>query len=141
MSTLATALVIAAVILWRRRSPLTAVIAVMAWASAYEVGFAALGTVLHGWPPGALAWLAAALAGWIVLAQVWGVVPDRWLLAATALLTLAWIGAGFHANSVGPSATGGTRAFSAVDEILNEGTKTLLGAAYLVGGLRRRSRP
>jgi len=136
VSTIVTALVIAALVTWRRRSPLTALITVMAWASAYEVGFVALGALFHGWSPGYLAWLAAALAGWIVLAQVRGVVPDLRLLLATAVLTLAWIATGFEANSAILAGPGCARACSPLDEALNEGTKTLLGLAYLVGGLR-----
>jgi hypothetical protein len=136
VSTILTALVIAGLVTWRRRAPVTALIAVMAWASAYEVGFVGLGTLLHGWWPGYIAWLAAALAGWIVLAQVWGVVPDLRLLLATAVLTLAWIAIGFEANSAILAGPGYARAFSPLDEALNEGTKTLLGLAYLVGGLR-----
>lgn len=133
-----TAAVIAVVVTWRRRSPVTALIAVMAWAAAYEVCFVSLGTLLHGWSIGYLVWLAAALAGWIVLAQVWGVLPDRRLLLATGLLTLAWIAAGFEANSASLAGPGYSKAFSPLDEALNEGTKTLLGLAYLAGGLRAR---
>jgi len=136
VSTIVTALVIAALVTWRHRSPLTAVITVMAWASAYEVGFVGLGTLLHGWSPGYLAWLAAALAGWIVLAQVRGVVPDIRFLLATAAVTLAWIATGFEANSAILAGPGYAREFSPLDETLNEGTKTLLGLAYLMGGLR-----
>lgn len=141
MSTIITAVVIAVVVTWRRRSPATALIAVMAWAAAYEVGFVALGTLLHGWPAAYLAWLAAALAGWVALAQVWGVVPDRRLLLATALLMLAWIATGFEANSPSASGPGFAKAFSPLDEVFNEGTKTLLGLAYLAGGLRARREP
>jgi hypothetical protein len=136
VSTILTAVVIAAVVIWRRRSPATALIAVMAWAAAFEVGFVALGTALHGWPAAYLVWLVAALAGWIVLAQVWGVVPDRRLLLATAVLTLAWIATGFAANAPSVAGPGFTAAFSPLDEAFNEGTKTLLGLAYLAGGLR-----
>ena len=141
MSTIVTAVAIAAVVTWRRRSPATAVITVVAWTSAYEVGFVTLGTLLHGWSAAYLAWLAAALAGWIILAQVWGVVPDRRLLLATAVLTLAWIATGFVANSPTVSGPGFAQPFSPLDEALNEGTKTLLGLAYLVGGLRARRKP
>ena len=141
VSTIVTALVIAALVTWRRRSPATALIAVMAWASAYEVGFVTLGTFLHGWSGAYLVWLIAALAGWIVLAQVWGVVPDRWLALATAVLTLAWIATGFEANSASLAGPGYAKAFSLLDEVFNEGTKTLLGLAYLAGALHARRRP
>lgn len=141
MSTIVAAVVIAVLVTWRRRSPATALVTVMAWASAYEVGFVALGTALHGWSVTYLAWLAAALAGWIVLAQVWGVVPDRWLLAATAAITLVWIAFGFEANSAILAGPGYVKGFSVWDEVLNEGSKTVLGMAYLAGGLRWRRKP
>ncbi len=137
ISTIVAAVVMGAVILWRRRSILLAVVAVLAWAAAYEIAFTALGTVMHGWPVGYLLWLTAALAGWMILAAVMHLVPDRWFLLATGAATLVWIATGFHANSptLGDGA-GFDRAFSLTDETLNELTKTLLAAAYLVGALR-----
>lgn len=141
MSTIVTAVVIAVVVTWRRRSPATALIAVMVWTSAYEVGFVTLGTLLHGWSAAYLLWLAAALAGWIILAHVWGVAPDRRLLLATAVLAFAWIATGFVANSPTVAGPGFAKPFSPLDEALNEGTKTLLGLAYLAGGLRARRDP
>jgi hypothetical protein len=141
VSTIVMAVAITAVVVWRRRSPASALIAVMAWASAYEVGFVTIGTLLHGWPAAYLVWLAAALAGWVVLAQVWGVVPDRRLLLATAVLTLAWIATGFEANAPNAAGPGFAKLFSPLDEVFNEGTKTLLGLAYLAGGLRARREP
>jgi hypothetical protein len=141
VSTIVVGVLIAALVTWRRRSPATALIAVMTWASAYEVVFVTLGTVLHGWPAAYLLWLVAALAGWIVLSVVWGVAPDRRLLLATAVLTLAWIATGFEANSPSVAGPGFAKAFSPLDEAFNEATKTLLGLAYLAGGLCARPRP
>ncbi len=137
VSTVAAALALAAVILWRRRSPLLAVVAVFAWAAAYEIAFTALGTALHGWSAAYLLWLAAALAGWVILAAVMHVAPDRWFLIATLVAALVWIATGFHANSpTGSGSAGFDREFSLTDDVLNELTKTLLAAAYLVGALR-----
>ncbi len=141
VSTIVTAIAIFAIVAWKRRSPAIAVLVVMAWASAYEVGYNALGTLLHGWSLGYVAWLGAALAGWIVLAHVRGVVPDLWLLIATASLTVVWILTGFEANSASLAGPGYTKSFAMLPEALNEGTKTLLGLAYLVGGLRVEPRP
>ena len=130
--TLITGIVIVAAVWWRRRSPLLAIVTVMAWASAYEIAFNAVGTAVHGWPLGSLVWLALALAGWIVLAVVRGVLPDWRLGLAAGALTLAWIFTiGFDFNTPG-------RPLSPLAEVFNEGTKVLLGIGYLIGGLRAR---
>jgi len=137
ISTIVAAVAMGAVILWRMRSILLAVVTVFAWAAAYEGAFTALGTALHGWSAAYLLWLAAALAGWVILAAVMHVAPDRWFLIATLVVAIVWIATGFHANSPTGSGSGGfDREFSLTDEVLNELTKTLLAAAYLVGALR-----
>ena len=138
VSTVVTALVVAAVIMWRRRSPFLALVTVMAWASLYEVAFNVLGAAIHGWSIAYAVWITAALAGWVLLAFVRGVVPDRWLAIACAVVALAWIATGFGANSISESGAGYARSFSYLDEAFNELTKTLLAAAYLVGALRAR---
>ena len=138
VSTIVTAIVIAAIVTWRRRSPLLALIAVMAWASTYEVAFNALGAALHGWSVAYVAWLAAALAGWIILAFVKGVVPERRLALAAAVVVAAWIATGFDSNSAGLAGAGYTKSFSLLAEAFNEASKTLVGAAYLLGALRAR---
>ena len=136
VSTILTAVAVVAIVLWRRRSPLLALIAVMAWASTYEVAFNALGAALHGWSVAYLVWLVAALAGWIVLAFVKGVRPERWLAIAAAAVAIVWVAFGFDANSPTAAGPGFTPSFSLAAEAFNEVTKTLLGAAYLVGALR-----
>lgn len=103
----------------------------MAWVAVFEIVFTATGTALHGWPVSYLLWLTAALTGWIVLAFRLRVVPDRWLSLAAAAAGIVWVVTGFAVNAPG-------RPFSMTGEILNEATKTLLGLAYLVGGLRAR---
>lgn len=137
VSTVLTALAILAIVWWRRRSPLIAIVAVMAWASAFEIAFNAVGAAVHGWSGGYLVWLAAALAGWVVLAAVLHVVPDWRLSLAAALVALVWVVTGFAVNAPGPgSVSGFTTSFSIAAEAFNEVTKMVLGAAYLVGALR-----
>lgn len=138
VSTILAALLIAAAIAWLRRSPFLALVTVMAWAALYEVAFNALGALLHGWSISYVVWLTAALAGWVALAAVRGVVPDLRLAIACVVVTVAWIATGFDANSISESGAGYTRSFSYLDEAFNEVTKTLLGAAYLVGALQKR---
>ena len=139
ISTVLAAVTIAAVILWRRRSPLLALVTVMAWASLYEIAFNATGTVLHGWPVAYLAWLAAALGGWLLLSVALGVVPDGRWLAVVGALWLVWMLAGFDSNApLGPG-PGHPAAFSLRDEALNELTKSLLALAYLAGALQVRA--
>src|SRR4029079_1980647 len=80
ISTAFAAVAIFTVILWRQRSPLLALVTVLAWASVFEIAYNATGTLLHGWPLAYLVWLAAALGGWVLLAWRLGVVPSRvWL--------------------------------------------------------------
>jgi len=130
VSTVLMAVAILGVVWWRRRSPLIAIVAVMAWASAFEIVFSAIGSVVHGWPASPLVWLVAALAGWVILAAVLHVVPDWRLSVAAAAVGLVWIATGFAINVPGGSS------FSIAAEAFNEATKTLFGAAYLLGALR-----
>lgn len=142
ISTVLMSLVLVAVIAWRRRSSSTAVIAVMAWLSTYEILYQATGVVIHGWSLEYFLWMSAAVGGWVALSVLSGMAPDRWLLLATALVWMLWIVTGFNSNSptvAGPP--GFPKDFSVLGEILNELTKTLLALAYLVGGLRPSRRP
>jgi hypothetical protein len=128
-------------ILWRRRDGLVALVALMAWLSAYEILFQATGTAMHGWSPAYFVWMSAAVGGWIVLAVIRGIVPDRWLLLAVGLVWVAWILVGFGPNSPALAGTTGLpKDFSVTDEILNELSKTLLAAAFLAGALRSPAR-
>ena len=128
---------IVAVILWRRRSPLLAVATVMAWASVFEILFNATGTLLHGWPLSYLAWLTAALGGWVLLSVLLGIIPDLRLLLAVAVVWVIWIAIGFDSNApLGPG-PGHPSAFGVPDEVLNELSKSLLAIAYVAGALRR----
>jgi hypothetical protein len=136
ISTVLAGLVIVAAIVWRRRAPLSALIALMAWASAYEILYSATGTAFHGWPATNFVWMTAAVGGWVVLGQVWGIVPNPWLLIAVAIVWAIWIFTGFNSNAPSVAGTPGFPVgFSVANEILNELSKTLLALAYLVGAL------
>jgi hypothetical protein len=138
VSTLVASIVILVVVLWHRRSPLIALVAVMAWASTYEILFSATGAIVHGWSLGGFVWLSAAVGGWVVLAFVVGVIPTwRWLLPF-AVVWLIWILTGFNSNSPTVAGTPGFPArFSVVDEVINELSKSLLALAYVAAALRR----
>jgi hypothetical protein len=141
ISTVVAGLVMVVAIQWRRHAPSTALIALMAWASAYEILYSATGTAIHGWPAANFVWMAAAVGGWVVLAQVWGITPNRWLLLAFAVVWVLWVLTGFNSNAPSVAGTPGfPKAFSVSSEILNELTKTLLALAYLVEALRSPAR-
>jgi len=137
ISTVVAAVAIVAVILWRRRSPLLALVTLMAWASVFEIAFQATGAVLHGWPAADLVWLAAALGGWILLSVLLDVLPNRWLLLATAAVWVVWAVSGFESNAPLSSGPGHPATFNLANEALNELTKSLLALAYLAGALQR----
>jgi hypothetical protein len=116
----------------------------MAWLSAYEILFQVTGAVLHGWSLSNLAWMTAAVGGWVALAFVMGILPDWRLLVLVALVWLVWVLTGFNSNSPTVAGTPGFSVhFSVSAEILNALTKTLLGLSYLVATLtpHRTSRP
>jgi hypothetical protein len=131
VSTVLAALAVFAIVLWRKRSPLLAIVAVIVWASAFELIYNGIGTALFGWPLSQLAWNLAALAGWILLAAVLGVWPDRWALLGFLILMVGWVLTGFHSNVPGSSAR-----FDVLDEAFNEASKSMLALAYLIGALR-----
>jgi hypothetical protein len=141
ISTVAAGLLIVVVILWRRRALLSALIALMAWASAYEILYSGTGSAIHGWPVSNFVWMTAAVGGWVILAHVWGIVPNRWLLLAVGLVWVIWIVTGFNSNVPTVAGTAGfPKGFSYSSEILNELSKTLLALAYLLGALNSPAR-
>ena len=142
LSTVLTGLLMVVAMLWRHRGPLTALITLMAWLSAYEIAYQATGTALHGWSPAYFFWLSAAISGWVVLGLVRGIIPNRWLLLAVALVWAIWLLTGFHSNSSAVAGTPGrSGAFSISGELLNELSKTLLGFAYLANSFSRQPGP
>ncbi len=136
ISTLVAAIAVAGVILWRLRSPILALVTVIAWASVFEIAFQATGALLHVWPISDLIWLTAALGGWVLLSALLGVLPNRWLLVATAAAWVVWIAAGFESNAPLGSGPGHPPTFDIAAEVLNELAKSLLALAYLAGALR-----
>jgi hypothetical protein len=141
ISTVAAGMLLVALIVWRRRDPLLALVALLAWVSAYEILYQATGVVMHGWGFTLFAWMTAAVAGWVLLAWVLGLVPNRWLLAGMLCIWIVWVASSFNSNSpIAPGSAGHPAGFSAWDELLNEASKTLLAAAYLVDALRPSAR-
>jgi hypothetical protein len=139
ISTVLAGMAILIVIIGRRRAPLTALIALMAWASAYEILYSATGTAIHGWSVSGFVWMTAAVGGWVVLSHVRGIVPDRRLVLLMAVAWGIWIVTGFNSNAPSVAGTPGfPKDFSVANEVLNELTKSLLGLAYLVGALDSR---
>jgi hypothetical protein len=130
ISTVVAALALMGILSWRR-NPALAVLALMAWASAYEIVFNGIGVMFFGWSMGPFVWGAAAVLGWLVLASVLGVYPDWRIAGLCAFVMLVWMALGFHSDT--PTRT----PFDVVAEILNELSKSLLALAYVVGNLGR----
>lgn len=128
LTTIATAVVMALVILRRTRRPLLALVAVIGWLSAYEIAWEA-GQVLYGRDPlRPTLWLAGAIIGWVIAAQLIGIrVYGPLLLLAAAVFAL-WLLAGYQQNWPG---------FPIQPEIegLNVLSKTALAGAFLVGAM------
>ena len=131
LSTVLAALAVFGIVLWRKRSPLLAIVAVIAWAGAFELIYNTIGTVMFGWPLAQLVWNFAALAGWILLASVLGIWPESWALVAFLILMTGWVLTGFHSNIPGSNAR-----FDVAGELFNETSKSMLAVAYLIGALR-----
>jgi hypothetical protein len=118
------------IVAWYRRSPLVALVAGMAWVSAFEIAYQAVGTlygrhdVLH------LFFLTFSMSGWVVAAHVAGIRPHPALLLAWAVVFLGWIASGFQPNLYDHPGT-----FSVVQEAFNMATKEGLAAIYVVGTL------
>jgi hypothetical protein len=138
ISTVLAGVLMVSVILWRRRDPALALVALLAWASAYEILYQVTGALVHGWPVAGRIWMVAALAGWVFLAGLLRVIPNRRLLLALALVWLLWVALGFESNAAPVTVTAGMpKVFTIVGEACNEVTKTLLAIAYLVAALDR----
>jgi 2-polyprenyl-3-methyl-5-hydroxy-6-metoxy-1,4-benzoquinol methylase len=113
-----------------RRSPLVAVIAGMAWVSAFEIVYKVVGAM-----EGRVTWLDVfyltfSLAGWVVAAHVAGIRPHPALLVAWGLAFVAWVAFGFHPNRYSEPGH-----FSIGQEIFNMLTKDGLAAIYVIGGI------
>jgi hypothetical protein len=129
-STLLAAAAILGFVGFKSRSLFIAASVTMAWAATFEIIYVGIGTIGFGWSPTTFVWVTAALAGWVVLANLLDVRPDLRLIAAFIVLLAAWIVFGFHAN------VAGVGTFNWRDEALNELTKTALAGAFAIGGAK-----
>ncbi|GAC1637402.1 MAG: hypothetical protein NVS9B11_00280 [Candidatus Dormibacteraceae bacterium] len=127
-----------AILAWFRRSPLLAVVAGMAWLSAFEIVYMAVGTIYGRHDALHLFFLTFSMSGWVVAAYVAGIRPHPAWLGAWGLLFLGWIAFGFHPNLIERPDQ-----FSLAQELFNVATKDGLAAIFVIGGLtpfRRRAR-
>jgi hypothetical protein len=129
VSTVAMILLIAIVVGLRTRRASIVGLTILGWMGVYEVVWQLLYAGFGYQPFRPAIQFSCAVFGWLILGYYMGIRPDRYLTAAWALITVAWIALGFHANFP-------THPFSVSDEIINELSKTILGVAYLLGALR-----
>lgn len=119
-----------AIVTWLRRSPLAAFLAGMAWVSAFEIVYQAVGTVYGRHDALHLFYLTFSMSGWVVAAHVAGVRPHPGLLVAWGLVFLGWIASGFQPNLFDHPGT-----FSLTQEAFNVVTKDGLAAIYVIGAV------
>ena len=81
ISTVVAAVLMVAVIVWRRRDPVLALVALLAWASAYEVAYEGTGALVHGWPLAPFVWMTGH---WAIGASV---IASGAALGAVGMLT------------------------------------------------------
>ena len=128
------------IVAWFRRSLLVAFVAAMAWISAFEIVYQAVGIVYGRHDALHVFYLTFSMSGWVVAAHIAGVRPHPALLLAWALLFLGWMASGFQ-----PNLFDHPERFSIVQEAFNMATKDGLAAIYVIGAvapfhLRSRSR-
>jgi hypothetical protein len=132
LSTVIVTAVVLAVVTWRTRRPLLAVLAVLGWLSAFEIAWELSRVAFRQDSLRNALWFSLAVAGWVVAAELARIRPEPRLAGLFALTFVLWLATGFGLNWLG-------QPVSVRDELLNEVSKTALGAAYLVGALRARS--
>lgn len=133
---LAGALLFAVVTVVRRR-PGLAFLAVAGWLFGFELVDNLAGIVLYHWPLNPQ-WDTALffMAGWVVAAELAGIRPPAWALAAFGGAMAGWLLTGYASNV--PAG----RPWSTAGEVQNVIAKTMLAIAYGAGALRsRRQRP
>jgi hypothetical protein len=128
-SSVITGIAVFLVVLRRTWRPLNAAAATMAWLCGYEILYEATGTLLHGWSLGTLALTTVGTGGWLILAYVLGIRPDRRVFAGFVVLWAVWIIAGYESNMPDRIIPGAAATWSWRDELLNVGTKVLLAVA------------
>ena len=137
-STMVTMAAILAVVGWRTRNPLRAIVAGMAWLCGYEIIYEATGSAMHGWSLTTLMWTTTGTAGWLLAYWALGMRPRWWLLGIFGILWIAWMLTGYHSNwqSFLLGQPGADARFSYSDEAWNVVTKTILALALMFGRLR-----
>lgn len=147
-TTLVTGIAILVVIGVARRRPDLAIVAVVAWAGGFEATYGIFDTLY--WHPGdaakwvTVAWQAAALIGWVLLAHAIGLRPSPFWTAVTVIAFAIWLTTipgvtnGFVSNA--PQA-GQTGPLMIVPEIENVVAKTSWALAYAVGAWRVETPP
>lgn len=118
------------IVAWFRRSLLVAFLTGMAWVSAFEIAYQAVGTVYGRHDALHLFFLTFSMSGWVVAAHVAGVRPHPGLLVAWAVVFLGWIASGFQPNLYDQPGR-----FSLVQEAFNMATKDGLAAIYVIAAL------
>src|SRR2546430_16975219 len=101
-STLATALLIAAVVTWRTRRPLRAALAVIAWLALYEVVWQGCDVVAHRANVVNYGWLSLAVVAWPLLAFQSGIRPHPIGAADSADRIMALLRTSIDVNYIGP---------------------------------------
>lgn len=133
-SSLAMLALIVLVVTVVRRRPVLGLVAAMGWLVAFEIPYEATDLLVRHQPGAHLtSWASwvVTVAGWPFAAWALGVRPDwRWVALSAAIFAV-WIATGFHHND--PGQAGQVMVWP---EVLNEGSKTALGVAYLLGALR-----
>ena len=102
----------------------------MAWVSAFEIVFQAVGTLYGRHDAQHLFFLTFTMSGWVVAAHVAGIRPHPLLLVAWGLVFVGWIASGFQPNLFDQPSR-----FSIVQEVFNMATKDGLAAIYVIGAL------
>ncbi len=118
------------IVAWFRRSLVVALVAGMAWVSAFEIVYQAVGTVYGRHDALHLFFLTFSMSGWVVAAHVAGIRPHPGLLLAWGVVFLGWIASGFQPNLYDHPGT-----FSLVQEAFNMAAKEGLAAIYVIGAV------
>lgn len=133
-SSLATLAVIVLVVSVVKRRPVLGAVAAMGWLIAFEIPYELTDMLVRHQPGAHLTgwafWLLT-VSGWIGWAWALGVRPDwRWV-EISAVIFLGWIASGFQHNDPGQHSP-----VMIWPEVMNVGSKTALGIAFLLGALR-----
>jgi hypothetical protein len=118
------------IVAWFRRSLLVGFVVGMAWVSAFEIVYQAVGTIYGRHDALHLFFLTFSMSGWVVAAHLAGVRPHPGLLLAWVVVFIGWIAFGFQPNLFDHPGT-----FSLLQEAFNMATKDGLAAIYVIGAL------